>query len=103
MNEILMKALKTLSNKMQDSKDSNYITVMEASCEIEDLQAKYDMVASNYAHLIREYRELAQRLIDAGNAKLIHPDWDDPNWEVGYITGVSDMLAIVKETENELH
>ena len=103
MNEYLQKNLKRLSNQMQSDQNPDNIIIMEAMCEIEDLQAKYDTISHNYTCLIKEYRELSQRLIDTGNAKLIHPDWDDPNWKVGFISGVSEMLKVLKEAENELY
>ena len=103
MNEILLKDLKRVSRKLQDAKDLDYITVMEAGCEIEDLQAKFDTISKQYVNLVKECRELTQKLIDTGNKKLINPDWEDPNWQVGYITGVTEMISVVKENENELH
>jgi hypothetical protein len=103
MSESLLKNLKQVSRKMQDSKDLDYITVMEAMCEIEDLQAKYEQISKDYVALRNSYQGLVQKMTDAGNSKVAHLDWDDPNWQLGYITGVTEMIEIVKENENELH
>ena len=104
MNDRIQRDLKRISSEMQLAKNPDNIVVMEAMDEIQDLQAKYDQISKQYVDLLKEYRELAQRLIDTGNTKLIKPDWDDPNWQVGYITGVTDMIAVVKEEiENEIH
>ena len=101
MNVHLQKELKRLSTQMQDRKDPDNIVVMEALCEIEDLQAKFDEISSKYVQLIKECRALSQTLIDSGNERLISPDWKDTMWQVGYITGVQDSVNLVNERSFE--
>ena len=101
MNDTLINGLKRLSKQLQEKKDPDNIVVMEALCEIEDLQAKFDEISSKYVQLIKECRELSQTLIDSGNERLISPDWKDTMWQVGYITGVQDSVNLVNERRFE--
>lgn len=98
-HEQIQKGLKALSKRLQFEKDPDNILVMEAMCEIQDLQTKFEYIQANYTRLLKQCRELSQQLADTGNEKLIHPDWLDPNWQIGYITGVSDAIAIVEQKE----
>ena len=61
MNVHLQKELKRLSTQMQDRKDPDNIVVMEALCEIEDLQAKFDEISSKYVQLIKEFSKSCER------------------------------------------
>lgn len=103
MRELLLFELNKISKKMQKLHDADNITIMEAMCEIEDLQTKFDDVSLKYATLLRECRELTEKLVETGNQKLINPDWKDPNWQVGYITGVTETISTIEENINELH
>jgi len=96
----LQKKLKEYSNILQLAGDSHYILVMEAMCEIQDLQAKFTSVQQNYLELLNKQHNMIQELIDKGNEKVINPEWLNPDWQVGYITGVSDSIAIVKQGED---
>ena len=93
--------LKRLSAQMQEKQDPDNILIMEALCEIEDLQTKFEDMSSKYVRLIKECRELSQKLVDSGNEKLINPDWDDPIWQVGYIQGVNDSINVIEESNIE--
>ena len=101
MNTHLQKELKRLSAQLQENKDPDNIVVMEALCEIEDLQAKFDEISAKYVKLIKECRELSEKLVDSGNERLISPDWSDTMWQVGYITGVQDSVNLVNERSFE--
>lgn len=93
--------LKRLSAQMQERKDLDNILIMEAICEIEDLQTKFEDMSNKYVRLLKECRELSQKLVDSGNEKLINPDWNDPIWQVGYIQGVNDSINVVEGSNIE--
>lgn len=91
--------LKALSKKLQLEKDPDNILVMEAMCEIQDLQTKFDDIQDRYVKLLKNCRELSEKLVETGNERLIHPDWLDPNWQIGYIAGVSDAITMIEQKE----
>ena len=94
--------LKRLSTQMQERKDPDGILVMEAMCELEDLNTKFKDVSNKYAALLKDYRELSQTLIDSGNEGLLgSSNWNDPSWQVGYIQGVQDCVNIVNRRISE--
>lgn len=102
MNDRLQKELKRLSKQMQDKKDPDNILVMEAMCEIEDLQAKFDEISEKYVNLLKKVRDLPQELIDSGNEGLVGSDnWNNPTWQVGYIQGVQDSVNLVNRRISE--
>lgn len=96
MSDKIQSELKRLSEQMQERKDPDNILIMEAICEIEDLSTKFEDMSNKYVRLLKECRELSQKLVDSGNEKLINPDWNDPIWQVGYIQGVNDSINVVE-------
>ena len=99
--ETIQHELKRLSKQMQLEKNVDNILVMEAECELENLQTQYENIVKElveYGHRIDHIREnVAQQATDKWDNTKIHDD----KYKIGYVDCTNDVLKLFNEVFGE--